>query len=223
MRKGEQSDPGKGRESAKRQTSTAKKPSVKAEKAARKPGRPTDYRPEYAEQAKKLAVMGFDDEDVAFFFGVNLLDLALWAVRHPDFLAAMSPADEEIEAYRSKRRERAEKRNAWKRKAIAGSPSKRVENSTRARIYAALKGRGDGALFGRLGYSADALVAHIEAQFAPGMSWQNYGKWHIDHKKPVALFDQTEEAQFLECWALDNLQPLWALDNAKKGARYVGS
>lgn len=135
MRKGEQSDPGKGRESAKRQTSTAKKPSVKAEKAARKPGRPTDYRPEYA----------------------------------------------------------------------------------------ALKGRGDGALFGRLGYSADALVAHIEAQFAPGMSWQNYGKWHIDHKKPVALFDQTEEAQFLECWALDNLQPLWALDNAKKGARYVGS
>jgi hypothetical protein len=44
---------------------------------------------------------------------------------------------------------------------------------------------------------------------------------HVDHKRPCAAFDQTDPVQFAECWALDNLQPLWASDNIKKGARYA--
>ena len=111
------------------------------------------------------------------------------------------------------------KRSAARQAALAASPSRRIRNATTARVWAALKGKSDGALFSRLGYSASALAEHIEAQFGAGMSWANYGKWHVDHIRPCAAFDLTDPAQFAECWALDNLRPLWAQENCKKGAR----
>lgn len=64
-------------------------------------------------------------------------------------------------------------------------------------------------------------MAHLERQFSPGMSWANYGRWHIDHDTPVARFnfDSAEHPEFKACWALTNLKPLWARDNLSKGAR----
>lgn len=52
------------------------------------------------------------------------------------------------------------------------------------------------------------------------MNWGNYGKWHIDHIKPICSFkiNSYEDQAFKECWALQNLRPLWALDNLKKSA-----
>lgn len=49
-----------------------------------------------------------------------------------------------------------------------------------------------------------------------------YG-WHIDHKLPVASFnfDSPEHLDFKKCWALENLQPLWAKENISKGAKVV--
>ena len=91
-------------------------------------------------------------------------------------------------------------------------------------MWAALKGvRKDGKLFSRLKYTAEDLVMHLESNFQDGMSWSNYGKWHIDHIKPCALFDLTKELEFEECWSLKNLQPLWAVENMKKGASYASS
>jgi hypothetical protein len=51
------------------------------------------------------------------------------------------------------------------------------------------------------------------------MTWENYGKWHIDHKRPIASFNFTsyEDPEFKECWALNNLQPMWAKENMSKG------
>jgi hypothetical protein len=72
-----------------------------------------------------------------------------------------------------------------------------------------------------LPYSTDELAAHLERQFAPGMGWQNMGAWHIDHVRPVASFrfsSQTDDG-FKACWSLSNLQPLWAAENMRKGAR----
>lgn len=43
------------------------------------------------------------------------------------------------------------------------------------------------------------------------------------YKRPYALFDLTDAAQFAKCWDLSNLQPLWARDNIRKGASYAGS
>ena len=45
-------------------------------------------------------------------------------------------------------------------------------------------------------------------------------KWHVDHIRPCALFDHQDERQFLECWSLGNLQPLWASENCRKGVAY---
>lgn len=63
------------------------------------------------------------------------------------------------------------------------------------------------------------LKTHIESQFKAGMSWENYGihGWHVDHKKPIASFDLTDESQLRECFHFSNLQPLWAIENLKKG------
>jgi hypothetical protein len=69
-----------------------------------------------------------------------------------------------------------------------------------------------------LGYSALELKEHIEKQFLPGMTWENHGEWHIDHKKPVTLFESTEDIKVV-C-ALDNLQPLWEFDNLSKSNKY---
>ena len=74
-----------------------------------------------------------------------------------------------------------------------------------------------------VGYGADALVAHLQRQFLPGMSWENYGAWHVDHVQPIAAFDFEAGGlgEIRRCWALSNLRPLWALDNHRKNARRV--
>lgn len=67
-------------------------------------------------------------------------------------------------------------------------------------------------------------MRHIEARFVDGMSWENYGEWHIDHVTPLSWFQYksvTDEG-FSAAWALNNLQPLWAEDNLSKNNRYVG-
>lgn len=69
-----------------------------------------------------------------------------------------------------------------------------------------------------LGYSALELKEHIEKQFLPGMTWKNHGEWHIDHKKPVTLFESTEDIKVV-C-ALNNLQPLWSFDNLSKSNKF---
>jgi hypothetical protein len=69
-----------------------------------------------------------------------------------------------------------------------------------------------------LGYSAIDLKKHIESLFNEGMSWNNYGKWHIDHIKPISKFDKNEDTSVVN--SLNNLQPLWAFENLSKGDTY---
>ena len=74
--------------------------------------------------------------------------------------------------------------------------------------------------FDLLGYTVEELKVHLEKRFSPGMSWENYGRWHIDHIVPRASldYDSSDHPNFKRCWSIDNLQPLWAEDNLKKGA-----
>jgi len=73
-----------------------------------------------------------------------------------------------------------------------------------------------------LGYDAAQLKAHIESRFTVGMDWLRFlaGDIHIDHIVPVAAFDFDDAAQIRTAWALGNLQPLWASENIRKGARH---
>ena len=73
-----------------------------------------------------------------------------------------------------------------------------------------------------VGYTRQQLCDHLESLFLDGMGWHNLKDWHIDHKKPVKLcnFESFNDPQFLECWSLENLRPLWARDNLRKGCQY---
>ena len=65
-----------------------------------------------------------------------------------------------------------------------------------------------------LGYSAQDLKENIESKFIEGMSWDNYGKWEIDHIKEVCTFEKDTPMNGVN--SLSNLQPLWKMDNLKK-------
>lgn len=67
-----------------------------------------------------------------------------------------------------------------------------------------------------LGYTYDKLKQRIECQFKAGMSWENYGEWHIDHVKPVTRFIHQGITDPFIVNALCNLRPLWAVENMKK-------
>lgn len=47
------------------------------------------------------------------------------------------------------------------------------------------------------------------------------GKWNIDHIKPCTKFDLSDPKQQEICFNYKNLQPLWAVDNIRKGEKYV--
>lgn len=73
-----------------------------------------------------------------------------------------------------------------------------------------------------LGYSAADLVAHLEAQFEPGMSWLNRSEWHIDHIMPVREFvRQGIDDPAIIC-ALSNLRPLWRHENLSRAGQIYG-
>jgi hypothetical protein len=73
-----------------------------------------------------------------------------------------------------------------------------------------------------LGCTAEEFKKHIESQFVEGQHWENRDEWHIDHIRPCASFDLLLESEQRKCFHYTNLQPLWAIDNMKKGARYDG-
>lgn len=78
--------------------------------------------------------------------------------------------------------------------------------------------------FELLNYTAEDLIAHIEAQFEPGMTWDNYGPvWHIDHIDPLSAhnYETPDHIDFSRAWSLTNLRPLWAKDNLEKHAKLV--
>jgi hypothetical protein len=69
-----------------------------------------------------------------------------------------------------------------------------------------------------LGCDIQWLVAWLEIQFQPGMTWANYGPiWHVDHKRPCASFDLSDPKQQRLCFHWTNLQPLFGFENLSKG------
>ena len=72
-----------------------------------------------------------------------------------------------------------------------------------------------------LGCSLEQLKRHLEDQFISGMVWENYGKWHIDHIKPLVSFDLTDRKQLIDACHYTNLQPLWVEDNLRKGSKII--
>jgi len=97
-------------------------------------------------------------------------------------------------------------------------PNFKLITNLRGRIHAALRGR-DKSQTTRilLGCTPTYLKEYLESRFTDGMTWDNYGKWHVDHIEPCDSFDFTKEAAQRACFHYTNLQPLWAKDNIRKG------
>jgi hypothetical protein len=105
-------------------------------------------------------------------------------------------------------------------------PAYKLACYTRTAIYTCLKERNIDKYkntFDLLPYTLEELIGHLESKFKEGMTWENYGQWHVDHIKPMISFDIKEptDKYFQECWSLNNLQPLWGHDNLSKGSRYL--
>lgn len=92
-----------------------------------------------------------------------------------------------------------------------------IAKRLRTRLYCAIKNNQKvGSAIKDLGCSVEELKVHLESKFQLGMTWDNYGEWHIDHIKPLANYDLTNRIIFLELNHYTNLQPLWAEDNLQK-------
>jgi hypothetical protein len=112
----------------------------------------------------------------------------------------------------------------WQRKdkEKRSTPWGRLILNTRTAISLSLRGNKNGAHWETLvGYNASQLRKHLEKQFNNGMTWDNYGQWHVDHKIPITAFNFgfPKDIDFHRCWELKNLQPLWAFDNLSKHNR----
>lgn len=107
---------------------------------------------------------------------------------------------------------------------IRQEPRERIRDAISKGVVRGLFGKKSKRTFDALPYTVEELMSHLESLFQEGMTWDNYGEWEIDHVKPHVMFEyKTMECPaFYECWALDNLQPLWAEDNRSKGSLYEG-
>lgn len=97
----------------------------------------------------------------------------------------------------------------------------RLTNILRKRVWEALKNnRKTNRTMNLVGCDIDYLMKHLELQFKPGMSWENYGSWHVDHIRPCASFNLALEEEQNKCFHYKNLQPLWAEENLRKSYKY---
>ena len=101
--------------------------------------------------------------------------------------------------------------------------SYRLITNQRTRISGILKTHKTDKTLDQLGCSAQFLRTYIESKFLEGMTWDNYGQhgWHVDHIIPCSTFDLTDQTQQQICFHYTNLQPLWAIDNIKKGNKIL--
>lgn len=141
----------------------------------------------------------------------------------PDFYAKEYQANREKRLASTKKcnAKHIDKRRAY-RKYYLSIPENRLKHNLRRRIREILfqtKTRKVSRAMELLGCDLAFLRAYLEAKFVPGMTWENYGAWHVDHVLPCARFNLADADEQRKCFHYTNLQPLWARDNLSKGAR----
>lgn len=113
-------------------------------------------------------------------------------------------------------------REKWKKQ--GEKINRRVRDSLNHRISEALKTQNltkRNKTFNYVGCSRDELKKWFEHIFEDGMSWDNYGKWHIDHIVPCSSFDLSNEDEILKCFSWKNLRPCWSIENIIKGNKII--
>jgi hypothetical protein len=141
-----------------------------------------------------------------------------WYLAHKEYCSRIKPANWRANNLEEARARDREKKARWLQK-----PENRLANCIKSVLSHSLsKGSKAYRKWGSLvGYDAAQLKRHLEKQFLLGMSWENYGQWHIDHIIPIVAFNYNtpDDLDFKRCWALNNLRPLWKFENLSKQAK----
>ena len=117
----------------------------------------------------------------------------------------------------------------WHREKRETDPSYKLRRDIGSQINNALKRAGGSkqgeSIMQYLPYTIEELKEHLESLWLPGMTWDNHTHegWHLDHIIPQSalLYDSMDHPNFRKCWALENLQPLWAKDNIRKSNKIL--
>lgn len=127
-----------------------------------------------------------------------------------------------LKEYREKNKDRIRKtKRDYERNRKARDPLYKLISNFRTAIYQVLKESNvekNEHYFDILPYSQVELIEHLENQFTDDLTWDNYGDWHVDHITPISSFNIEEmgDEEFIKCWSLDNLRPLWGEENIRK-------
>ena len=140
---------------------------------------------------------------------------------------------EKIKKYRADNREKSKKYSKKYRSGLKWllRRRERYKNDQNFRLKSLLRSRFRDALISKnikkkshvlelTSCSMDFLKKYLSKQFENGMTWENHGEWHIDHRKPCASFDLRNEEEQRKCFHYTNLQPLWGKENKEKGSTF---
>jgi hypothetical protein len=112
----------------------------------------------------------------------------------------------------------------WNRNKYYSDIEFRLKHITAARISSALstyQTLKQNRTIEYLGCTIEEYTQYLEQKFTPDMTWENYGEyWEIDHIKPIASFNLSQEDQLYECFHYTNTQPLLKVDNREKSNKY---
>lgn len=145
----------------------------------------------------------------------------IWAEQNKEHLKKY------IKEYREKNVDKIRQiKREYERNRKASDPLYKLISNFRTAIYQVLKENNvekNKSYFDILQYTPEELINHLEKQFQDGMTWENYGTWHVDHKLPISSFDIQEmgDKEFMKCWSLGNLQPMWGEENIRKSNKVI--
>lgn len=149
----------------------------------------------------------------------RIRNLKLYYKHHTKNLLRKKNYYEKIKKDPVKSKEMRKKVNLYLRKKRNNNPHYRIKQNLSRRLRTILNERNfikNENILEIIGCSLDNLKKHLQKKFKKNMSWNNYGKWHVDHIVPCSKFDLTDVKQQRICFNYKNLQPLWAKENIIK-------
>jgi hypothetical protein len=123
------------------------------------------------------------------------------------------------EYYKNNKEKERSKNDEWRKNKLKTDGFFRMKRRLRERIRDYMKG----LIISKktkdiIGIDYESFKTYISDKFTDGMTWENYGLWHLDHIIPICEAKNEEELYKLNHYT--NLQPLWAEDNLKKNRKY---
>ena len=119
-----------------------------------------------------------------------------------------------------------ERKNAqwrkWNKEKTQSDPVYKLKRNIRSLISLSITNAGfkkNSKTHKILNCSFEEFMSHLEKQFNSGITWENYGKWHLDHIVPVSLASTEEEIIKLNHYK--NFQPMWGPENESKSNKII--